>query len=138
MNASHALSYAIVFDGGSRGNPGAAYGSYRIRPWRSKDGKITRLTFGHGTNNEAEYWTLQAALRGLLSFLDGRGDEPAQVSVDIRGDLQLVICQLSGQWKAKDLRMKRLRDETRGLLKSFGKVKLIHQPREESVSVLGH
>ena len=138
MTAGHSQSYAIVFDGGSRGNPGPAYGSYRIRPWQSREGKITRLKFGRGTNNEAEYWTLQAALRGLLSFLDGREDDPAHVNLEIRGDSQLVIRQLSGQWKAKNPRMRRLRDETQGLLKSFGKVHLVHHPREESVSVLGH
>ncbi len=64
MMATRQNSYTIVFDGGSLGNPGSAYGSFRIRPWQTPSGKITRLKLGRGTNNEAEYWTLQAALRG--------------------------------------------------------------------------
>ncbi len=138
MSAGRPQTYIIVFDGGSRGNPGPAYGSFRIRPWQTPAGKITRIKFGQGTNNEAEYWTLQAALRGLLSFLEGRDQDPAKVAVEIRGDSQLVIRQLTGEWKAKDPRMKHLRDETRGLLKTFGKAKLVHQPRQDSVAILGH
>lgn len=131
-------AYSIVFDGGSRGNPGDAYGSFRVRPWQSSAGKITRLNLGHGTNNEAEYWTLQAALRDLLSFLEGADQDPGEVSLEIRGDSLLVIRQLEGRWKAKNSRMKRLRDETLALLRLFGKVSFIHQPREETVAVLGH
>jgi ribonuclease HI len=130
--------YVIVFDGGSHGNPGPAYGSYHIRPWRTPEGKITRLKLGRGTNNEAEYWTLQAAVRGLLSFLEGRNQDPADAAVEIRGDSQLVIRQLTGEWKAKNPRMKQLRDDTLALLKTIGSVKLVHHPREKSVAILGH
>jgi ribonuclease HI len=138
MTSRTRLSFAIVFDGGSRGNPGPAYGSFRIRPWRTSAGEITRLKLGQGTNNEAEYWTLQAAVRTLLAFLAGKEQDPSQVSLEIRGDSQLVIRQVAGDWKAKDARMKQLRDETLALLDGFGSVKLIHQPREKSVAVLGH
>ena len=58
--------------------------------------------------------------------------------MEVRGDSQLVLRQLGGEWKAKNARMRRLRDETLALLRAFGEVKLIHQPREESVAVLGH
>ena len=38
--------YTIIFDGGSRGNPGQGYGSYAL--WRNEDGKLRRrrLRFG--------------------------------------------------------------------------------------------
>jgi ribonuclease HI len=138
MTSHSVTSFTIVFDGGSRGNPGPAYGSFFVQPWQTPEGTITRLKLGRGTNNEAEYWTLQAALRDLLAFLDGRQQAPREVAVEIRGDSLLVIQQLAGRWKAKDPRMRSLRDETLGLLRAFGRVKLTHQPREKSVAILGH
>lgn len=130
--------FKLVFDGGSHGNPGRSYGSFHVRPWKSKAGKLTRVEFGQGTNNEAEYWTLQTGLRALRAFLEGAGVPLSQVELEIRGDSQLVIFQVEGRWKAKDARMRALRDETRGLLKGFGKVVLLHHERSESVRLLGH
>src|SRR5215510_12788812 len=54
--------YLIVFDGGSRGNPGAGYGSYAVFEG-TQPAPVQRLEFpGSLTNNEAEYHTLLAAL----------------------------------------------------------------------------
>lgn len=130
--------YTLVFDGGSHGNPGRSYGSFHIRPWGSKPAQLTRVEFGQGTNNEAEYWTLQSALRALRAYLDGAGVPLSEVTLEVRGDSQLVIFQIDGRWKAKDSRMRALRDETRGLLKGFGEVVLRHHGRSESVKLLGH
>jgi ribonuclease HI len=130
--------YLIVFDGGSKGNPGPAYGSFFIRPWADEEGVIERLNFGTGTNNEAEYLTLIASLRYLLAFLDGKQEAPQDVSVEIRGDSQLVLRQVKKAWKAKDQRMRTLRDEVHQLLDRFGQVKLTEQPRKKIVERLGH
>jgi len=127
--------YLIVFDGGSQGNPGAGYGSYAIFDSGHK-GQVQRLSFkGQITNNEAEYHTLIAALRDLQHRL---GQRAGQTSVEVRGDSSLVIEQVSGKWKAKDERMRELRDEVRGALNPFKRFRLVQQPREESVRVLGH
>jgi hypothetical protein len=56
----------------------------------------------------------------------------------VRGDSALVIQQVLGAWKAKDERMRALRDETRGLLRRFARWRLVQQPRDDSVRVLGH
>lgn len=130
--------YLLVFDGGSKGNPGPAYGSYHIRPWADPDGTTERLNFGLGTNNEAEYLSMIAGLRSLRAFLRGRGADLAQVELELRGDSQLVLRQLQGDWKAKDERMRALRDEARGLLRGFRKVEFVEQPRQDSVDLLGH
>lgn len=127
-----------MFDGGSKGNPGAAYGSYRISPWGAERETIARLQFGRGTNNEAEYLSLIAALRALRAFLAGSGKPTADTSIEIRGDSQLVLRQVGNKWKAKDSRMRALRDEVQSLLGGFGRVSLVEQPRERTVEVLGH
>jgi ribonuclease HI len=131
--------YVLVFDGGSKGNPGWGYGSYAIT--RVKDGaqRLERLQFGDGyTNNEAEYDSLIAALQDLLSRIEQAGRQPQEFSLEVRGDSALVINQLRGKWKAKDPRMRERRDRCQPLLQRFGSVVLKAQPREESVRVLGH
>lgn len=129
----------LVFDGGSRGNPGWGYGSYAIQ--RVSDGvqRLERIDLGDGyTNNEAEYDTLIAALQDLIHRLEAAGRNPAEFALEVRGDSTLVLNQLEGTWKAKEPRMRQRRDQCHRLLRRFGAVKLIAQPREESVRVLGH
>jgi ribonuclease HI len=131
--------YVLIFDGGSKGNPGPGYGSYVIR--RVQDGaeRLERLELGDNyTSNEAEYDTLIAALQDLLSTIEAGGREPGEFSLEVRGDSALVINQLDGRWKAKEPRMEQRRDACLQLLRRFGSVQLKAQPREESVRVLGH
>jgi ribonuclease HI len=131
--------YTLIFDGGSEGNPGPGYGSYALT--RHKEGKqsIVRLDFGYEmTNNEAEYETLIAALQGLIERIEAAGRSPRDVSLEIRGDSKLVLNQVQGTWKAKDDRMRALRNRARNLLSRFDAHRLIHHDREESVRVLGH
>ncbi len=131
--------YLLVFDGGSRGNPGWGYGSYVIV--RVPDGRrqLKRLELGDGyTNNEAEYDTLIAALHDLIQRIEKAGRRPDEFTVEIRGDSALVISQLQGKWKAKELRMRERRDRCLHLLQRFGGVELKTQPREASVQILGH
>jgi ribonuclease HI len=127
--------YLIVFDGGSQGNPGHGYGSFAIFEG-SRAAGVHRLAFsGSLTNNEAEYLTLLGALRHLLEQL---GERAAIASLEVRGDSALVIQQVLGHWKAKDDRMRGLRDEVRALLRRFRQRRLVQQPREDTVKVLGH
>ncbi len=130
--------YTIVFDGGSKGNPGRGYGSYEIRT-RSGQSKQQRLEFGDRvTNNEAEYLTLIAALEGLAAMIARHGREPADFSVCIRGDSQLVIQQLLGRWKVKHPNMFPLHERAGALLKRFGRTDLAWHARANSVRTLGH
>jgi ribonuclease HI len=134
-----APDYVLVFDGGSRGNPGWGYGSYAIT--RTADGaqRLERLDLGDGyTNNEAEYDTLVAALEDLSARIEEAGRQPGEFRLEVRGDSALVINQIEGRWKAKEPRMRERRERCRRLLGRFGGVKLKAQPREESVRVLGH
>jgi ribonuclease HI len=133
------VDYTMVFDGGSQGNPGPGYGSYALI--QSPDGseRLKRLDFGREmTNNEAEYETLIAGLRGLAELIETAGGSPGDFTVEIRGDSALVIRQVTGTWKTKDDRMRLLRNQARALLSRFKGYRLVLQGREESVRVLGH
>ena len=137
--ARAAPDYFIMFDGGSRGNPGFGYGSYLLV--RSSDRKqdIKRLEFGDGkTNNEAEYGALLAALQDLIDRITASGHDPDSFSVRIAGDSALVVNQLNGRWKTRDDRMAALCEQARQLLRRFRTWELVHQPRAESVRTLGH
>ncbi len=156
----------ILFDGGSLGNPGKGYGSYALKNnlakvdlqptmkskkpahtqpeasvgrQASQGWQITRLNFGDNTtNNEAEYATLMQALDDLQSQIERADRLPQEISIEIRGDSTLVINQISGEWKAKDDRMRSLRDAVRKQIARFKSNRLVQHPREESVKVLGH
>lgn len=139
-NGSGPLSdFLIVFDGGSRGNPGQGYGSFLITRLGDGTERRKRLDLGSGvTNNEAEYDTLLAALEELRHWASALGLDPRQISVELRGDSQLVLRQIDGRWKARDPRMADRRDHALELLRRFGGFRLVEQPREESVRIVGH
>jgi len=133
-----APDYVIVFDGGSEGNPGPGYGSYAVA---SRDGRqrVRRLDFGEElTNNEAEYDTLITALEDVTGRVEAAGKRPVDFTIEARGDSRLVLRQVRGEWKADNQRMRQRRNIVRSLLSCFGGYRLVEQPREESVRVLGH
>jgi ribonuclease HI len=128
-------TYDIVFDGGSKGNPGLGYGSYQI----TRDGAlIAHNTLDYGdrvTNNQAEYSTLVRALEWLADEL---GPRAASSTVQVHGDSQLVIRQLNGEWKIKDATLRGLAMDARVQIARFREVTLSWHPRAMSVQRLGH
>jgi ribonuclease HI len=128
----------VIFDGGSRGNPGQGYGSYALR-WPGQSQQIVQLRFGDRvTNNEAEYDTLIAALEAIVQRLADMGAAPKTARLIVRGDSLLVINQVKGLWEAKEARLQVRRDRVRELLEHFGTWQLSHHDREKSVQTLGH
>jgi len=130
--------FEIVFDGGSKGNPGRGYGSYVI----SSNGTPLieqQLTFDHLgdqiTNNQAEYMTLIHALERLA--LD-RAGQLGTTSVTVFGDSQLVLYQVAGRWKVKNDGLRPLQQRAKRLIESFGAHQLTWHARSNSVRILGH
>jgi ribonuclease HI len=127
--------YTVVFDGGSLGNPGKGYGSYEIA---APDGTVAarQVQFGNDmTNNQAEFRALIAALEDLLERV---GPRAGSLSIAVRGDSQLVIRGLSGEWRVKHAGLQPLHRQAADLLDRFGKVDLAWHPRRESVRTFGH
>ena len=138
IDAAKQFDYSIVFDGGSKGNPGWGYGSFEISS-RTGASKQKRLEFGDAvTNNEAEYLTLIAALEELAAMIARHGREPSAFSVRVRGDSQLVIQQLLGRWKVKHPNIRPLHERARAQLARFGASDLAWHARANSVRTLGH
>lgn len=129
-------SFLIVFDGGAIGNPGKGYGSFEILQNDVPVHPVERRDYGNQvTNNVAEYRTLIAALTWLAETL---GDRSREAVVDVRGDSQLVIFQVTGRWKIKKPHLAALASDVRMLTMRFQSVSLNWHPRIMSVMRLGH
>lgn len=131
-------SLRIIFDGGARGNPGPGYGSYQI-VWANRPPVLRRVEFGPRlTSNEAEYLALIHALDDAVALVEASGMDSASVHVEVRGDSQLVLKQVAGEWKVRAPHLQRFRDTAWELLQRFGGFTLTWQPRSQSVRILGH
>jgi probable phosphoglycerate mutase len=80
---------------------------------------------GWMSNNEAEYNALLLGLRKLLSYGE-RGP------VEVHADSRLVICQLRGEWKVKQERLRPLWLDVRREMDWFDSVTLTWVPREQN------
>jgi probable phosphoglycerate mutase len=95
----------IYADGGSRGNPGpAAYGALVCEG----DKVLIEIAekIGIATNNVAEYQGLIAGLRAANKI------DPA-AHIEARLDSKLVVEQMSGRWKIKNIPLAKLAMEAK-------------------------
>ncbi|MEA2639220.1 MAG: ribonuclease [Chloroflexota bacterium] len=129
---------SIVFDGGSLNNPGHGYGSYQIAIG-DEPPRIVRLDFGSPvTNNEAEYLALIHGLEDAVATLTKQGIAPEAATVDVRGDSQLVLRQVGGEWKVRQPHLRPLHERATALVGQLGSVALQWHQRRNSVRILGH
>ena len=135
------FDYWVTLDGGALNNGAAGstgYGSYYLEA-RTGQKQMARLDFGRGvTNNEAEYRTLIAALKDLVSRITRAGMSPSEYSLLAHTDSQLVVGQLTQGWKVKAANLRPLVSEAASLVQVFGRCDLVKVPRDEIVRVLGH
>jgi ribonuclease HI len=139
----------VTTDGGALSNgtaDSAGYGSYHLES-RTGQKQMVRLEFGHGvTNNEAEYRTLIAGLRDLVSRIQRTGKFPSHYSLLVHTDSQLMVGQLTEGLQVKAANLRPLVDEVAALIQVLGRCDpsaslrtgLVKVPREEIVQVLGH
>ncbi|GBD15224.1 Ribonuclease H [bacterium HR26] len=136
--ASFPADVHLLVDGGSLGNPGRGYGSFRLTD-REGHEQTVRLEFGDQvTNNQAEYRTLIAALEAALAHALEHGWAPERLSLFVITDSQLMAEQIAGRWKVRQPRLKPLYERARTLLQRFGRVEISWRPRQEIAAVLGH
>ena len=113
----------IYADGGSRGNPGqAAYGALVC------EGETVLIEIaekiGIATNNVAEYQGLIAGLRAANKI------DPA-AHIEARLDSKLVVEQMSGRWKIKNIPLAKLAMEAKKI-HSPQLISFTWIPREEN------
>ncbi|HVT89117.1 MAG TPA: ribonuclease HI family protein [Tepidisphaeraceae bacterium] len=114
----------LEFDGGSRGNPGPAGIGIVVR---AADGTplVTLGRFiGRATNNVAEYRALITAMEKAL--------ELGAKKVQIRGDSELIIKQMRGEYRVKNADLRELYDEAQQLFQQFAQAKFEHNLRHKN------
>lgn len=119
----------LHFDGSCSPNPGPMGIGYTLSIQAAPEGKsrvIARVgaLIGRGTNNEAEYQSLISGLRHALRL--------GFFQIEVLSDSLLVVNQMTGQWKAKDSRLKRLLAEASTLASLFTEFSIRHIYREEN------
>src|SRR3954468_13931665 len=114
----------LQFDGGSRGNPGPAGIGVVLR---AADGTplVTLGRFiGRATNNVAEY-------RALITSLEEAKKLGAKKLV-IRGDSELIVKQMRGEYRVKNPDLRALYDEAQFLYHQFDEARLEHNLRDKN------
>lgn len=109
-------SLTLHFDGRAKGNPGRGGAGAAISGAHIQEEyiKVSRTLGSSATRNFAEYMGLIMGLRQTLEFLEderivnlGYHESAERMSLEIIGDSELVIRQMTGQYKVKtkDLRI---------------------------------
>ena len=111
-------------DGGARGNPGpAAYGFVL----ESEDGTVLAAegrAIGVATNNVAEYSALIAGLERAL--------ELAVSELEVVSDSELLVKQMTGEYRVKNEALKELSLEATRLARRLGSVRYTAVRREHN------
>ncbi len=110
----------VYFDGAARGNPGPAAVGWAVV---SSDGVVDEggERIGRATNNRAEYEALIRALEAAADLGFAR--------VDVRGDSELIVRQVRGEYDTNDPDLRERRVTVRELLAEFDEWSLEHVPR---------
>lgn len=119
------MKLTIHFDGGSRGNPGPASAGIVIHDAATHQPIYEAGHYlGRCTNNVAEY---QAFIRSLKQAQAMGGEQ-----LDIRSDSELLVRQITGQYRVKSADLKPLYEQAKKLLEGFDDWKIQHVYREKN------
>jgi ribonuclease HI len=117
--------YLIAYsDGGARGNPGPAGYGVLIKDESGK--KVAALSeyLGHQTNNFAEYQGLIAALEYAV--------EHGPKALKLVSDSELLVRQIKGIYKVKNLTLKDLHARAKELIAEMDWFSIDHALREHN------
>lgn len=121
------MKLIINTDGGARGNPGPAGIGVVIK---NEQGIVLFERgeyIGETTNNQAEYKALILALEKTSGNLEPKSSE---LDLEVRMDSELIVRQMTGQYKVKDPGLKPLAEIVIKLCKNFKHVNFVHVRRE--------
>ncbi len=118
------MEATLFADGGSRGNPGPAASAAVLLDPSGELLEEVGAYLGIATNNVAEWTALvlgleAAAERGILRL-------------SVRLDSELVVKQLSGEYRVKHAGLQPLYNRARQLLRRFSEVDVKHVPRKQN------
>lgn len=111
-------------DGAARGNPGLAGAGVIIKDARGHRIESLSKFLGVTTNNQAEY---HALIEGLHAVSRHKPE-----SVTVRMDSELVVKQMTGQYRVKHPELLALYIQAMEIVSSLPEVTFVHVPRERN------
>ncbi len=112
-------------DGASRGNPGESGIGVILRDEKGNTLTTHKSYIGQTTNNVAEYRALLACLKIVQSF--------ACKKLIVHSDSELMVRQLQGKYKVKDLELKQYFEQVQNILRdSTFEFEIVHVSREQN------
>ena len=111
----------LFCDGGSRGNPGPGAAGFVLLSDRDELLSEGGQFFDHCTNNQAEYQSLKLGIEEALSL--------QVASLQIFMDSQLIVKQVKGEYKIKNLDLKLIYKEIMSNLSKFENYSIDFVPR---------
>ena len=118
------MTTKLFTDGGARGNPGPAAYGYVLE---AEDGTVLAAegaTIGVATNNVAEY-------RALIAGLE-RAVELALPELEVVSDSELLVKQMTGEYRVKNEALRELSLEAARLARQIGSVTYTAVRREHN------
>jgi len=117
------MGCVLFFDGACRGNPGPM-GIGAVLLEKGKKVKEISKRLGKGTNNIAEWSALIEGLKLAKTY--------GCRELEVRGDSQLIIRQITGRYIVKSENLIPLYDEARKLCRNFEKISFKWVQREKN------
>lgn len=117
------MKATLYSDGGARGNPGPA-GIGFVLAIETGSAIEAGEYIGETTNNQAEY---QALIAGLT-----RAQQEGVKELTCYLDSELVVKQMTGEYRVKEPTLKPLHENVRGLAALFERISFAHVPREKN------
>jgi ribonuclease HI len=114
----------LEFDGGSRGNPGPAGVGVVLRTADNTPIVTLGRFIGRASNNVAEYTALITALQEAKKL--------GAKSIVVRGDSELIIKQMRGEYRVKSPDLIPLYEEARHLYHQFDHATIGHNLRHKN------
>jgi ribonuclease HI len=121
-NQHNEKEWVLMVDGAARGNPGHAGCGAVIYDDQGNIVRELSRYLGSATNNVAEYHGLLLGLESLLQM--------GQRRVLVQSDSQLLVRQLTGQYRVKDEKLQPLFYRAVTLLRQFDAYRILHVRRE--------
>lgn len=113
----------IHIDGAARGNPGPSAFAYVIEQGGEPIAELGQH-LGTATNNQAEYTALVRALE--------RAAELGARELEILSDSELIVKQMSGEYRVKNEDLRTLYEEAQALRRRFDVVRIRHVRRADN------
>lgn len=122
MSDSPTPLWKLRCDGGARGNPGPAAYGFVLQDPSGTEAEAKGEYLGSATNNVAEYQGLIAGLQAAAA----RGVQALEVNMDS----ELVVRQMTGQYKVKNEGLKPLNLAARHAAARIGEIRWVSVRRE--------